>query len=53
VWAQERIELPSGPGVTQPIYLLPARTPVASAILYRGGSGVVNNVRADFLVRAG
>src|ERR1700733_5853752 len=50
-WGQERIELPSRPGVTQPIYLYPAGAPVASAILYPGGSGAVNAVRSNFLIR--
>ena len=50
-WPQQRIDLPSCPGVTQPIYLFPARTPVASAILYPGGSGAVNAVRSNFLIR--
>lgn len=50
-WAQERIDLPTRQGVTQPIYLTAARNPVASAILFPGGSGVVSAVRNNFLIR--
>jgi len=50
--AQQRIDIPSRPGVTQPIYLTPARRPFASAILYPGGAGVVANLRGNFLVRS-
>jgi len=37
--------------VTQPIYLTAARNPVASAILFPGGSGIVSAVRNNFLLR--
>lgn len=48
---EERIDLSTRPGVTQPIYLTAARNPVASAILYPGGSGVVSVARNNFLIR--
>jgi len=50
-WSQERIDLPTRPGVTQPIHLTAARNPVASAVLFPGGSGVVSAVRNNFLIR--
>jgi pimeloyl-ACP methyl ester carboxylesterase len=50
-WTEERIDLPTRPGVTQPIYLTPARTPVASVILFPGSSGVVSAERNNFLIR--
>jgi len=40
-FAQERFDLPTRPGVTQPVYLSAAPAPVASALLYPGGSGAV------------
>ncbi len=50
-WAEERIDLPTRPGVTQPIYLTVARNPVASAIMYPGSNGVVSAERNNFLIR--
>ena len=49
--AQERVDLPSRPGVTQSIYVTTARSPWASVILFPGGSGVVGAVRNNFLIR--
>lgn len=49
--AQERIELPTRPGITQPVLFTAAQSPVASVILFPGGSGVVANVRQNFLLR--
>jgi pimeloyl-ACP methyl ester carboxylesterase len=49
--AQERIDLPTRPGVTQPIFLTAARSPWASAVLFPGGSGSVSAVRNNFLIR--
>jgi hypothetical protein len=49
--AQERVDLPTRPGVTQPIYLTVARSPWASVVLFPGGSGVVSAVRNNFLIR--
>ncbi len=49
--SEERIDLPTRPGVTQPIYLTQAREPVASAILFPGSIGVVQAERNNFLIR--
>ena len=49
--AQERIELPTRPGITQPVLFTAAPSPVASVILFPGGSGVIANVRNNFLLR--
>ena len=49
--AQQRIDLPSRPGVTQPIYLTAASNPVASAILFPGGSGLASQLHSNFLIR--
>jgi hypothetical protein len=50
--AQERIDFPTRPGVTQTIYVTAAPSPFASAILFPGKSGNVNQVRSNFLIRA-
>lgn len=49
--AQERIELAGRPGITQPILFTAAASPVASVILFPGGSGVVAVTRQNFLLR--
>lgn len=49
--AQERVDLPTRPGVTQPVYITAAPAPKASVILFPGGSGVVVQVRNNFLLR--
>jgi pimeloyl-ACP methyl ester carboxylesterase len=49
--AQKRVDLPTRPGVTQPIYPTEASSPVASVVLFPGGSGVVNEARNNFLIR--
>lgn len=49
--AQERVDLPSRPGVTEPIYLTTVANPRASVILFPGGIGLVAKVRANFLLR--
>ncbi len=49
--AQERVDLPTRPGVIQPIYVTVARAPWASVILFPGGSGAVGAVRNNFLIR--
>lgn len=51
--AQERIELPTRPGVTQPVFLAAVASPKASVILFPGNGGVVAQVRNNFLVRVG
>jgi len=57
--AEERIELPTRPGVKQPFYLTkPNGKPVASLILFAGGSGALGKYgpadlrRGNFLVRS-
>ncbi|HYL47864.1 MAG TPA: hypothetical protein VET84_00710 [Stellaceae bacterium] len=49
--AEDRIDLPSRPGVTQPIVYLPAPAPVASAILFPGGRGEIAGEPNNFLLR--
>jgi hypothetical protein len=49
--AQDRIELPLRPGVTQPVYATAVAKPLASLILFPGGSGVIAQVRNNFLLR--
>lgn len=49
--AEDRIELHSRPGIVQPILYLPASAPVASAVLFPGGGGVIAGVRNNFLMR--
>ena len=49
--AQERIDVPTRSGVTQPVYFTAAPSAAASAILFPGGNGVVASVRNNFLLR--
>ena len=49
--SQERVDLPTRPGVTQPVYITAAPSPKASVVLFPGGSGVVAQVRNNFLLR--
>lgn len=49
--AEDRIELHSRPGIVQPILYVPASAPVASAVLFPGGGGVIAGVRNNFLMR--
>ena len=49
--SQERIEFATRPGVTQPVLFIAAPSAVASVILFPGGSGVIVNVRGNFLLR--
>ncbi len=49
--AQERIDVPTRPGVTQPVYFTASPSAVASVILFPGGNGVVASVRNNFLLR--
>lgn len=49
--AQQRTDLPSRPGVSQPVYVTGVPSPKASVILFPGGSGVVAQVRNNFLLR--
>lgn len=49
--AEDRVELHSRPGIVQPILYLPAPAPIASAVLFPGGGGVIAGVRNNFLMR--
>jgi hypothetical protein len=49
--AQERTDLPTRPGVTQPVYITAVPAPSASVILFPGGSGIFAQVRNNFLLR--
>jgi predicted alpha/beta-hydrolase family hydrolase len=49
--AQERIEVPSRPGVTQPIYITAAANPRATVLLFPGANGVYAHSHDNFLVR--
>jgi alpha-beta hydrolase superfamily lysophospholipase len=49
--AQERLDLATRPGVTQPVYFTAAPSAVASVILFPGGIGVVATERNNFLLR--
>jgi hypothetical protein len=49
--AEEAINLPTRPGVTQPILFTAVAHPAASVILFPGGYGLVRVVRGNFLIR--
>jgi len=49
--AQERIDLATRPGITQPVFITPAPAAAASVILFPGGIGVVAAARNNFLLR--
>jgi pimeloyl-ACP methyl ester carboxylesterase len=49
--AQERVDVPSRPGVTEPVYLTAVANPKASVLLFPGGIGLVAKVRGNFLLR--
>lgn len=51
VQAQERIDVPTRPGITVPVYLTPAARPVGTAVMFPGGSGQVATIRNNFLLR--
>lgn len=50
-FAQERIDLPLHPGVTQPVYATLAARPAASLVLFPGGDGVYMTAQKNFLLR--
>ena len=50
--AEETINLPTRPGVTQPILFTGVAHPAASVILFPGGFGLLRAVRNNFLIRA-
>ena len=49
--AQDRIEVPTRPGIAVPVDWTPAAKPVATAVLFPGGNGLVSAVRNNFLLR--
>lgn len=49
--AQQRVDLPSRPGVVQPIYVTSVPSPKANVILFPGGIGLVAKGRNNFLLR--
>jgi pimeloyl-ACP methyl ester carboxylesterase len=49
--AQQRIEVPTRPGVTEPVYVTEVPHPVASLVLLPGGQGVYAEGRNNFLRR--
>lgn len=50
-WAQERIDVPTRPGVTDAVYVTPVAKPSGTVVLFPGGSGQVSAVRNNFLLR--
>lgn len=49
--AQERIDVPTRPGVIEPVYLTVASKPAGTVVLFPGGSGIVSTLRNNFLLR--
>jgi pimeloyl-ACP methyl ester carboxylesterase len=50
--AEDRLSLPSRPGVTVGIWFQPASSPpVASVLLFAGGNGAINAIPGNFLLR--
>jgi pimeloyl-ACP methyl ester carboxylesterase len=49
--AEERITLPTRPGVTETVLFLPAPQPVASIIFFPGGNGVIAGEPDNFVLR--
>jgi hypothetical protein len=49
--AEDRVDLQTRPGVTQSILFLPAASPIASAVLFPGGQGVIAGAPGNFLLR--
>jgi hypothetical protein len=49
--AEEAINLPTRPGVTQTIYITTVANPAATVLLFPGAFGVVRVVRGNFLIR--
>jgi pimeloyl-ACP methyl ester carboxylesterase len=49
--AEDRLSLPSRPGVTVAIWFQAAPSPVASVVLFAGGNGALDGVRGNFLIR--
>ncbi len=49
--ADDRIDLPSRPGVVQPILFRAASSPVASVVLFPGAGGAISATQGNFLLR--
>ena len=49
--AEDRIDLPDRPGVTQPVYATFVAKPAASIVLFPGGNGIYAVVQKNFLIR--
>jgi pimeloyl-ACP methyl ester carboxylesterase len=49
--AQDRIEVPTRPGITIPVYWTPVAKSIGTVLLFPGGNGVVSAVRNNFLLR--
>jgi pimeloyl-ACP methyl ester carboxylesterase len=49
--AQERVDLQSRPGVTEPVYITAVANPKASVLLFPGAGGEYTQSRNNFLVR--
>jgi hypothetical protein len=49
--AEISVNLSGRPGVTQPILYAVAASPIASVILFPGGSGVIAQIERNFLLR--
>ena len=49
--AEDRISLPSRPNITVTILYQAAAAPVASAVLFAGGNGVIDTLPGNFLMR--
>lgn len=49
--AEDRLSLPSRPGVTVAIWFQPAAAPVASVVLFAGGNGAIDGLKGNFLIR--
>lgn len=48
---QQRVDVPSRPGVTVPVTITQAAQPVGTVVLFPGGSGQVAAIRNNFLLR--
>ena len=49
--AQERIDVPVRPGVTEAVYFTPVAKPVGTVVLFPGSAGVVGASHNNFLLR--
>ena len=49
--AEDRLSLPSRPGVTVALWFQAAAAPVASVVLFAGGNGAIDGLGGNFLIR--